>query len=233
MTSKEMPRVFAYIIRTVGRNYELTGCVPWVAHGRVFFGPCKKKMRPELKPGDYIMGISRAGAGKQRRVLLWMQVAKRMTFADAYLRGNSDWVFRAARGHAIHVRPREGSNFRAGEVASYEHIPNAPHSNKWRSDIRGKRDAFLVGSKASWVAAANAPKVTQELVDLLKTGISWSGKATVKNPLTQNARGKHAVLTGKEAQRVIDWVPRVSHPVRFSIPATHSVCVRSCSCDKE
>ena len=58
-------------------------------------------------------------------------------------------------------------------------------------------------------------------------------KATVKNPLTHNARGKHALLTSKDAQRVIDWVPRVRHPVRFADPATRSVCVRSCSCDKE
>jgi hypothetical protein len=228
-----MPRVFAYVIATVLPDYRLNGCVPWVTHGKVFFGPCKKIMRPELKPGDYVMGISPSGVGKQRRVLLWMQVSEKMTFAEAYLRGNTDRLFRAARGHAIHVRPKEESNLKPGNKASYEHITDAPHAHKWGKDIKGKRDVFLVGSRKSWVAASSAPAVNHELVGLLKFGIGWSGKATVRNPLTQNARGKHAVLTGRDAQRVIDWVPRPSHPVRNSEPATRSVCVRSCSCDKE
>jgi hypothetical protein len=227
------PRVFAYVIRTVGPNYELTGCVPWVTHGTVFFGPCKKRMRPKAQSGDYIMGISRAGAGNCRRILLWMQVAEKMTFAEAYLRGNTSRIFRAARRHAIHVQPKAGTKFKAGSTDCYEHIANAPHSKKWRNDIEGKRDVFLVGTNASWIAAASAPVVTQELVDLLKIGIGWSGRVTVKNPLTQNARGKHAVLTGREAQRVIDWVPRVRHAVRSSEPTSRSVCVRSCSCDKD
>jgi hypothetical protein len=162
-----------------------------------------------------------------------MQVAEKMTFGEAYLRGKRNKLLRVARGHAIHVRPKERSNFRPGETASYKHIPNAPHANGWRKDIKGKRDAFLVGSRKSWVAAASAPEVTQDLVDLLKKGINWSGKATVKNPLTQNARGKHAVLTRRDAQRIIDWVPLVSRHVRFSDPATRSVCVSSCSCDKD
>jgi hypothetical protein len=228
-----MPRVFVYVIATVGANYCLTGSVPWIEEGEVFFGPCKKRMRPEVEPGDYVMGISPAGVGRERRVLLWMQVSETMTFGEAYLRGKRNTFLRAARGHAIHVCPKKGSSFRAGETATYEHIPDAPHANKWRNDIRGKRDVFLVGSREPWVAAASAPVVTQGLVNLLKTGISWSGKATVKNPLTRNARGKHAFLTGRDAQSVINWVPRVSHPVRSSDPAMCSVCMRSCSCDKE
>jgi len=144
----------------------------------------------------------------------------------------SNKFFRAARGHAIHVRPKRETNFKSGKTASYEHIADAPHGNKWCNDIRGKRDVFLVGSKVSWVAAENGPKVTRELIELLQKGINW-GRATVKNPLTQNARGKHAVLTGADAQRVTDWVPRVSHPVRHSDPAIRSVCVRSGSCDKD
>jgi hypothetical protein len=227
-----MPRVFAYIIATVLPDYRLNGCVPWVSQDRVFFGPCKKRMRPQLKPGDYIMGISPSGIGKQRRVLIWMQVSEKMTFAEAYLRGNTDRLFRAARGHAIHVRPKEESNLKRGNTASYEHITDAPHAHKWRKDIKGKRDVFLVGSRKSWVAGVNGPEVTGELIELLQKGVNW-GKATVKNPLTQNARGKHAVLSGRDARRVLDWVPRVSKRVQNSEPATRSVCVRSCSCDKE
>ncbi len=83
-----MLRVFAYIISTVGPDYRLIGSVPWVKEGKVFFGPCKKNMRPEVEEGDYIMGISPAGVGRQRRVLLWMRVDKKMTFASAYQRGD-------------------------------------------------------------------------------------------------------------------------------------------------
>jgi len=126
--------VFAYVIETVDRNYKLTGCVPWVSDGLVLFGPCKKKMRPEVRPGDYILGISPSHARSPRRVLLWMRVAEKMTFAEAYRRGNTDKAFRAARGHAIHVRP---NSFRVGKPASYAHISGAPHSHHWRSDIEG------------------------------------------------------------------------------------------------
>jgi hypothetical protein len=90
----------------MGPGCRLNGCVPWVTHGKVFFGSCKKRMRPESETGDYIMGISPAGVGDPRRVLLWMQVAERMSFGEAYLRGKKNKFLRIARGHAIHVRPK-------------------------------------------------------------------------------------------------------------------------------
>src|SRR5947209_8200773 len=107
MNTLRRPRVFAYIINTVGARYRLKGAVPWVSHGKVFFGPCKKRMRPDVQTGDYILGISGAGAGLPGRVLLWMKIDKRMTFKEAYDRGTTDIVFRALRGTAIHVRPRK------------------------------------------------------------------------------------------------------------------------------
>jgi hypothetical protein len=133
------PRVFAYIIATVGSNYKLRGTVPWVKEGQVFFGPCKKRMRPEMNRGDYVMGISPAGIGKKRRVLLWMRIAERMTVAQAYKRGGTDRLFRLARANAIHVRPKKGILHVAGHPDAYEHIPHADHSSGWKSDIRGKK----------------------------------------------------------------------------------------------
>ena len=105
--ANKTPRVFAYIISTVEQGCRLNGSVPWVTSGRVFFGPCKKRMRPLVEKGDYIMGLSPASVGR-RRVLLWMKVAEKMTFADAYARGKTDKLFRALRGCAIHVRPAKG-----------------------------------------------------------------------------------------------------------------------------
>jgi hypothetical protein len=225
-----VPRVFAYIIRTVGANYKLTGSVPWVKEGKVFFGPCKKRMRPYVKKGDYVMGISPSGVGEQRRVLLWMRVGEKMTFADAYQRGETDRLFRLARRNAIHVRPRRGTHHVDGVPETYEHIPNADHSSDWRTDIEGERDAFFVGENGSWVAGYGGPVVTQELVDLLRTGVTWKGDATLQNPLTENPRGKHALLKGNAARRVIEWVRKPAKRL-LSSPSTASRCHRKCSCE--
>jgi len=223
------PRVFAYIIATVGSNYKLRGTVPWLKEGRVFFGPCKKKMRPHVKKGDYIMGISPAGIGEQRRVLLWMRAEEPMTFAQAYELGKTDRLFRLARGNAIHVRPKRGVNHIAGNPEAYEHIPHATHSSDWRTDIRGKRDAFFVGNKDSWAAEAGGPVVTEELVELLREGIKWKGNPTTQNPLTENARGRHALLTEEAAQRVIQWVPEPNR--RLFSSGSRIRCGRHCSCE--
>jgi len=222
--------VFAYVIETVDRNYELTGCVPWVSEGLVLFGPCKKQMRPEVRHGDYILGISPSHARSPRRVLLWMRVAEKMTFAEAYRRGNTDKAFRAARGHAIHVRPKQGDDFRVGKPVFYAHISGAPHSHHWRSDIEGNRDAFLVSDPDSWVAKSDGPAVDEELVSLLKEGIAWKGNPTLENPLTPNARGKHAKLTGKTAQQVQDWISRRPPREYLQNSSRPTSCAEKCAC---
>jgi hypothetical protein len=224
------PRVFAYIIATVGPKYELSGSVPWVKEGKVFFGPCKKNMRPEVLRGDYIMGISPAGVGDRRRVLLWMQAEKPMTFADAYWRGDSERLFRLARRNAIHVRPKKGADHVPGNSETYEHIPRATHSSDWRTDITGKRDVFFLGQKGSWVAEKGGPVVTAELVELLREGITWKGTATLQNPLTENPRGKHALLTGVAARSVIEWVPEPTKRL-LSSRSRATCCHRKCSCE--
>jgi len=226
----DTPRVFAYIIRTVGAGYRLNGAVPWVSGGKVFFGACKKRMRPDVQPGDYIMGISGAGAGRPRRVLLWMKVDKRMTFKDAYDRGETDKAFRDVRGTAIHVRPRNVPLHHPGDPGCYEHIPGAPHSDEWESDLKGKRDVFLTGTKGSWVAAEKGPEVTAVLVDLLRDGINWKGNVTVTHPLTENARGKHALVVGTTARQIISWIPRGRIGIG-SESGPRSACSRKCSCD--
>ncbi len=224
------PRVFAYIIASVGPNYKLRGTVPWVKKGKVFFGPCKKRMRPGVKNGDYIMGISPAGVGEQRRGLLWMRAEEPMTFAQAYERGETDRLFRLARGNAIHVRPKKGIHNNAGNPDTYEHIPHATHSSDWRTDIDGNRDAFLVGITGSWAAGEHGPLVTEELVDLLRQGITWRGHANIQNPLTESPRGKHALLVGNAARRVIEWVPEPTKPL-ISSPSRTTCCHRKCSCE--
>ncbi len=221
------PRVFAYIIRTVGPNYELTGTVPWVCEGKVFFGPCKRRMRPEIRCGDYIMGISPANVGV-RRVLLWMHVDETMTFARAYERGESERLLRLARGGAIHVRPKRAIAHEPGNPATYEHIPGADHSQDWQEDIRGSRDVFLSGAGDSWAVQEDAQSVNEELVKLIQTAIGYE-TASVKYPLTKNARGKHAVVSGSAARRMIAWVAAPHNPVHSS--GNHIKCKYHCSCE--
>lgn len=77
----------------------------------------------------------------------------------------------------------------------------APHEEDWRNDVRDDRDVFVVGSLHSWVVSADGPEVTPELIDCLRSGISWKGKATIGNPLTENAIGKHVLLIGEVAEQ--------------------------------
>jgi hypothetical protein len=225
--SSQPHRLFAYIIRTVDSHYRVTGCVPWFENGKVFFGPCKKRMRPEVREGDYIMGISGSTAPHPRRVLLWMRVEERLTFRAAWERGDFDPTFRKLRGMAMHIRPRRVT----ADVPSpdcYEHVHGAPHGGDWKNDVKGDRDVFLVGDPSSWLTSADGPEVTSELLEVLRGGITWKGEATLKNPLTNNARGKHVLLTGKLAEQVIRWMPKLMTDVKTR--RDNSACERSCSC---
>lgn len=149
-----------------------------------------------------------------------------MRFVDAWERGNSDTTFRKLRGKAIHIRPLR----RSREIPApgcYEHIPGAQHEDDWENDVKGNRDVFLVGEVGSWVASDDGPEVTQELVEALRFGIDWKGNATVKNPLTENARGKHVCLTGSIAQKVILMMPDLP---TTTVKAESTGCQRKCSC---
>lgn len=221
-------RIFAYIITTVDSRYRLTGYVPCVEDGKVFLGPCKRLMRPDVKKGDYVLGISGSAAPGPRRVLLWMKVKDEITFMEAWRRGETDPTFRKMRGGAIHVRPRQGVDALQSPKC-YEHIPGAPHEDDWENDVRGDRDVFLLGDRNSWIADESGPEVSNELVEWIKTGITWKGEATSSNPLTENARGKHVVLEGDIADRVIEWVPKLRTVLltakgRMRGCRTHCVC---------
>lgn len=225
-------RVFIYIINTVSAGYRLTGCVPWFGHGLILFGPCKRRMRPKVRKGDYILGISGSKAGRRRRVLLWMCVAKRVSFAEAYKRGEADEAFRAARGCAIHVRPKAGKTFRKGLPGCYEHIPKAPHSKDWQNDIRGERDVLLVADDSSWVATTNGPEITEDLIKAIRKVKKWKNPPTVQNPLSRNARGQHVIIRGRAAQKIISAMSglRLSPPASLTAKRTRE-CAHRCRCE--
>lgn len=149
-----------------------------------------------------------------------------MRFVDAWKRGKSDATFRKLRGKAIHIRPLKDAEGLSSPDC-YEHISGAQHDADWRSDVSGNRDVFLVGASGSWIAEEDSPEVTQELVEALRVGIDWKGHATIDNPLTENARGRHVLLTGAVAQGVI-----VSMPKRRTVSAkgAKSGCQHECHC---
>ncbi len=240
----DQPAVFAYIIATVEKGYRLVGSVPWVARGHVFFGPYKKNMRPKVMKDDYILGISPSGIGR-RRVLLWLQVADIISFAEAFRRGNgkdgTGKLYKSLRASGrngerdtkpIHIKPRDKEVYEVqnGDPNRYEHILGAPHEDDWETDIRGAKDCFLIGSNGSWVAGKDGPVVTSDLVDLIATGISC-GRATVDNPLTQNARGKHATIVGDDAVKLIHLMEnlRPERSLVNSAPDNN----RRCSCSRD
>jgi hypothetical protein len=156
-----------------------------------------------------------------------MRVEERLTFRDAWERGDFDPTFRMLRGVAIHIRPRRGT----ADLLSpdcYEHVLGAPHGDDWKNDVRGDRDVFLVGDPSSWLTSADGPEVTSELLEVLRGGITWKGEATLKNPLTKNAIGKHVLLTGKLAEQVIRWMPRLKAVEKTR--RDNTACKRFCFC---
>jgi len=161
---------FVYVVPTVGKDYLQPNlqCVPTWLDGCIYFGPCKKPMRPRMKPGDSVFGISPAST-LPRRVVFTGTIAERMSFAEAYKRYSK---LRGPDG-PIHVRPTEtpGDMF---PDSVYEHIPGANHSDNWRRDIRTPNlDAFFVCVPAAecvgrWLGPAG-PVVTGDIFTFLKS----------------------------------------------------------------
>ena len=71
------------------------------------------------------------------------------------------------------------------------------------------------------VSEREGPEITEQIVELLREGVTWRGQATTRNPLTENAVGKHALVTSNIAQQIISRMPRVRTPLRFSSRELH------------
>jgi hypothetical protein len=100
-----------------------------------------------------------------------------------------------------------------------------------RTTFAGERDAFLVGDDRSWVAGAGGPEVTEKLVSLLGAGITWKGQASVRNPLTQNARGKHALICGQAAHKIVELMAGVKmRPEDWPHSKIPKACSGRCGC---
>ena len=165
-----MPIGFIYIVTSLRSDYtQRYFCnVPTEWNGRLYFGPCKKSMRPKIKADDYIFGISPSSL-KPRRIVFVAKVQEILSFRDAYNRFPD---LRGPKG-PIHVRPvnRVGRPF---PESHYEHISDAMHCNNWKRDLKTPdMDAFLVCyPPESWLGiwlGKSGPEVNDEILNFLKT----------------------------------------------------------------
>lgn len=186
---------FIYIIKSLDKCYNQQHFrnVPTFFENRLYFGPCKIPMRKNMKPGDYIFGISPARLSP-RRIVFLAQIDERITFADAYKR------FPPLHGPdgPIHVEPVEPTGNSENYAEShYRHIQGAMHTKKWKADLRTKElDAFFVCKKpdgilGKWLGA-NGPELNENIMKILQNSSvhGKSGKlcsqnleATKKNPV--------------------------------------------------
>lgn len=189
---------FIYTIPTVDRDYNQPNmvAVPTWHVDRIYFGPCKRSMRPRMQAGDYVFGLS-ASNTFPKRVLFAARISERIIFAAAFER------FPDLRGPdgPIHVRPVKRPELSFPD-SHYEHIPGGNHSDTWRADIRTPAlDAFFVCDQAStcvgrWLGA-NGPAVNGELLEFLKSCEVWgrAGQLAEKNvAATEDAPIRHGRL---------------------------------------
>jgi len=132
-------------------------------------------MRPKMKSGDYIFGISPSEPKQSRtsrpprRIVFTAQIEERLTFAEAFNR----FPDLHGPGGPIHVRPIKGTG--SFPTSSYEHIPGSMHEykKKWQRDLAThKRDAFFVCSKRDdwfgrWLGKYG-PEIDEKILKFLK-----------------------------------------------------------------
>lgn len=187
---------FIYVVTTLAKDDDQKAfCnVPTEWRDRLYFGPCKRPMRPKMKPGDWIFGISPARVAP-RRIVFVAQIEKRITFAQAYRR------FPGLRGPQgpIHVRPIKGTG--RFPQCSYKHIDGAMHEKEWERDLASPElDAFFIcfrrdGWRGRWLGASG-PKIDDGILAFLKT-CSLHGRSGMLNAQNTHATLRNPICRGR------------------------------------
>jgi hypothetical protein len=181
---------FIYVVNSVTMDYQQKAfCnVPTACDDRLYFGPCKRPMRPRMKVGDYVFGVSPAST-PCRRILFVGKIEEPMTFAEAYRRFPDLW---GPEG-PIHVRPVNGTG--SFPESSYQHIPGSMHAADWKADLASPDlDRFFVccqgnGWLGRWLGSIG-PEIDSEIVAFFNTcsvygsaGCLGQNTGTLKNPI--------------------------------------------------
>jgi hypothetical protein len=189
-----MARGFIYVMTTLTKDYvQKAFCnVPTQWGDRLYFGPCKIPMRPKMKPGDVVFGISPSGG--TRRIVFVAELEERITFAEAYDRFPE---LRAPQGPIL-VKPVNG--WGRFPESSYEPIPGQMHRDGWKADLASKQlDAFFVcskreGSLGRWLGKYG-PQLDDETLAFLKK-CSLHGPAGVLSQKNKDATSSNPIHHG-------------------------------------
>src|SRR5437868_11105850 len=120
-----MTRVWIYVLNASKHPDRIDCAVPWlVDQAVIFFGPCKIRMRRQLRweyltedcayrtvtddlDDLYIVGVNGSNKEKTRKVVWAGRLSAVMTFAEAYTRLNGTRFrkLRASANSPLHVRP--------------------------------------------------------------------------------------------------------------------------------
>lgn len=186
---------FIYVVRSVTRDYAqpFFCSVPTEWGNRLYFGPCKRPMRPRMRPGDYVFGISPSKTSP-RRIVFVTQIEERISFREAYHR------FPELRGPEgpVHVKPVDKD--KPFPRSDYEHIPNAMHADDWEADLATRdRDAFFVCTtsaewKGRWLGPYG-PEVDDEILAFLQTCCVY-GNAGFLSATNTDATIQHPIAHG-------------------------------------
>jgi hypothetical protein len=187
---------FIYVVATLTGTYRQRAfCnVPTEWGDRLYFGPCKRSMRPRMQPGDFVFGLSPSSPAP-RRLVFAAEIEERISFAEAYQR------FPDLRGPAgpVHVRPTGAAGALPG--SGYEHIDGAMHPDEWKLDLATPAlDAFFVcRRRQGWVGrwlGPDGPVIDAELLQFLKTCAVY-GKAGRLSDRNEDATLGNPVAHGR------------------------------------
>ncbi len=157
---------FIYIVASTKKDYTQKAFynVPTPCGALLYFGACKKRMRPRMNEGDYIFGIS-SSKTRPRRIVFAARIDECINFAEAYHR------YRELRGPEgpIHVQPIKGKG--SFPRSHYEHIPGSTHRKRWERDFASPNlDRFFICCPKigglPWLGASG-PEIDDEILAFL------------------------------------------------------------------
>lgn len=131
-----MVTIYAYVVGASSNPDGVECGVPWrVSDSEVFFGPCKMKLRQELRPrllgpkvdrakvqeDLFLVGFNALPATRRVRKVVWAgRMHEAMSFGRAWLdlTDSRYQPLRSARATPLHLEPLEGD----GHPTSYRHF---------------------------------------------------------------------------------------------------------------